>query len=128
MARLDDLGNDHRDLNAGKTVGQALAEYVDAGQRVDDVREQIRDLEAAYTGWSRFFLVTSSSGHIHSSMHCTTCRPTTTYGWLPELSGETEAEAVKAHGPSLCSVCFPGAPVDMCGPKITKAQAERKAF
>ena len=41
-------------------------------------------LQEAYTGWSRFFLVTSSTGHVHSSTSCSTCRPTTTYGWLPE--------------------------------------------
>lgn len=84
-------------------------------------------LEAKYTGWSRFFLVTSSTGHIHSSMHCSTCRPTTTYGWLPELSGKTEAEAVEAHGPALCSVCFASAPVEWVGGKLTKAQAAKAA-
>lgn len=84
-------------------------------------------LEARYTGWSRFFLVTSSTGHIHSSMHCSTCRPTTTYGWLPELSGQSEAQAVEAHGPALCSVCFPSAPVEWTGAKLTKAQAAKVA-
>lgn len=63
--------------------------------------------------WTRFFLVTSSSnGHIHSSMSCSTCRMTTEFTWLPELSGKTEADAVAAHGPLLCSVCFPSAPVE----------------
>jgi hypothetical protein len=62
--------------------------------------------------WARFFLVTSSDGHIHSSMSCSTCRSTTEFGWLPELSGQTEADAVVAHGPLLCSVCFPSAPVE----------------
>jgi hypothetical protein len=86
------------------------------------------ELEATYTGWSRFFLVTSSPGHIHSSMYCSTCRPTTTFGWLPELSGKTEAVAVDEHGPTLCSVCFPSAPVDWTtGKKLTAAQAAKKA-
>lgn len=62
--------------------------------------------------WSRFFLATSSNGHIHSSIRCRTCTATTEYRWLPELSDETEADAVAAHGPLLCSVCFPSAPVE----------------
>ena len=85
-------------------------------------------LEATYTGWPRFFLVTSSPGHIHSSMYCSTCRPTTTFGWLPELSDMTEGDAVAACGPTLCTVCFPSAPLDWTsGKKITAAQAAKKA-
>jgi len=73
-------------------------------------------IEAAHTmwedhgRWSRFFLVTG--GHIHSSTHCHTLRFTTRLGWLPELSGETEKDAVDAHGALLCTVCFPSAPVE----------------
>lgn len=92
-----------------------------------ETKREIEKLEALYTGWTRFFLVTSSKGHIHSSMSCHTCRPTTRYGWLPELSGQTEAEAVEAHGPALCSVCYPTAPVEWQGGWITKSQAEKKA-
>ena len=62
--------------------------------------------------WSRFFLVSNSGGHIHSSMHCSTCYPTTRYAWLPELSGQSEPEAVAAHGAILCTVCYPTAPVE----------------
>lgn len=102
-------------------------EIDEAAASIEKIREQIAELEERYTGWSRFFLVTSSAGHIHSSMHCSTCRPTTTYGWLPELSGLTEAEAVAAHGPALCSVCFSSAPTEWIGGKLTKAQAERAA-
>jgi hypothetical protein len=61
-------------------------------------------------GWSRFFMVTD--GHIHSSTQCHTCRVTTQFGWLYELAGDTEAEAVAAHGALLCTVCFPTAPVE----------------
>ena len=50
------------------------------------------------------------------------------YGWLPKLSGMTEAEAVEEHGPALCSVCFPSAPVEWQGGKITKAQAVAKTL
>ena len=60
-----------------------------------------------YTGWTRFYLVQ----HIHNSTHCSSFRPTTRIGWLPDVSGLTEAEAVAAHGETLCTICFPSAPV-----------------
>lgn len=65
---------------------------------------------ANYQGWGRFFLV--PDGHIHRSTGCSSLRPTTRIGWLPELSGETEAEAVAAHGAMLCTKCFPSAPTE----------------
>lgn len=94
-----------------------------------EVENAMMPLQATYAEhrWSRFFLVVSSAGHIHSSTCCSTCRPTTRYGWLPELSGKTEAEAVEAHGPALCSVCFPSAPVEWVVGKLTKSQAEKAA-
>ena len=49
--------------------------------------------------------------HIHSSTSCHTLRPTTKIGWLPELSGLTESDAVDEWGEILCSHCFPSAPV-----------------
>lgn len=61
-------------------------------------------------GWNRFFLV--PGGHLHSHWSCRTLLPTTLFSWLPELSGLTEDDAVAAHGPLLCTVCFPSAPVE----------------
>lgn len=107
---------------------KALAHRDELLAQLAELERRSDELEETYTGWSRFFLVTSSSGHVHSSMHCSTCRPTTTFGWLPELSGQTESAAVDELGPTLCSVCFPSAPVDWTtGKKITAAQAARKA-
>jgi hypothetical protein len=105
-----------------------LAQHAELIAELEALHQQADELEASYTGWSRFFLVTSSAGHVHSSMHCSTCRPTTQYGWLPELSGKTEDVAVDELGPTLCSVCFSSAPVDWTtGKKLTAAQAARKA-
>jgi len=91
-----------------------LATLTNLDQTVVTTTVRITLLEDEYDRrqWSRFFLVTSSDGRIHSSRSCSTCRPTTEYGWLPRLSGRTEAEAVNEHGPLLCSVCFPTAPVE----------------
>lgn len=83
------------------------------------------EAEYARRRWSRFFLVTSSNGHIHQDMHCSTCYVSTGYGWLPELSGLTEADAVDAHGPLLCSVCYPSASAEWTtGIRETPEQAE----
>lgn len=87
--------------------------------------EAVLDHEQAYTGWNRFFLVTSSAGHVHRSMRCSTCYMTTTYAPVVDLSGLTDADAVDALGHTLCSVCFPEAPVEGKVKKLTKAQAAK---
>lgn len=61
-----------------------------------------------YTGWTRFYLVK----HVHNTARCSSFRPTTRVGWLPEVSGLTEEEAVAIYGANLCSICFESAPVE----------------
>lgn len=123
LAAVDELGADHYDLRVGKSVGEAKADLVEADRQIKTIRDAIDEKERAYTGWARFFLVTSSAGHVHSSMSCSTCRPTTVYGWLPNLSGRGEKEAVDELGPALCSVCFPSAPVEWQGGTLSTGQA-----
>lgn len=79
-------------------------------EKRDAARAAYVEVSKEYAGWSRFFLVRSSNGHIHSSMQCSTCFIDTDFGWLVDCSGLTEAEAVAAHGERLCTVCFPSAP------------------
>ena len=45
------------------------------------ISEEIRKLNAIYyqDPWTRAFLVINSNGHVHSSMDCNTCFPTTRY-------------------------------------------------
>lgn len=78
------------------------------------IEAQIAPLSAEYAAdpWPRFWLVIASDGHIHSTRSCSTTFPTTQWGWLPQLSGLTEADAVADQGPRLCSVCYPSAPVE----------------
>jgi hypothetical protein len=97
------------------SIRNAVEKLEAAQAKIDSTREAIHPLQAIYNDhrWSRFFLVTSSAGgHIHSSTACSTTRIFTTFGWLPELSGLTEADAVAEHGTILCSVCYPSAPVE----------------
>ena len=91
-------------------VKRNLNEYRDALHTVTEIKAEVEALNALYTGWSRFFLVTNTNGHIHRSMNCSTCYAETSYAWLPTLSGRTEDQAVSEQGEILCSVCFPSAP------------------
>lgn len=87
------------------------------GEELKALRPQAAEKRAAaikldedlYEGWNRFFLVQ----HIHRSQHCSSFRLTTRVGWLPSVSGLTEAEAVAEHGATLCTICFPSAPVEL---------------
>lgn len=94
---LDRLPDDH----------QAVTAFHKAQAAVTDAEAAIVEHEKAYTGWSRFFLVTSSAGHVHSSMRCVTCYPQTRYAPVVGLSGSTEEQAAAILGDTLCSVCFP---------------------
>jgi hypothetical protein len=83
-------------------------------EHIAELEAEAAPLHALYSEhrWSRFFLVLNTNGHIHRDTSCSTCFITTDFGWLPELSGLTEADAVEQQGEILCSVCFPSAPVE----------------
>jgi hypothetical protein len=84
-------------------------------------------------GWSRFFTVQTSNGHIHSSMQCSTCNRGvygTSFTWNPAMSGQSEAEALAALGKQghiLCTVCFPNAPVQTTPASTHCAGSAQKA-
>ncbi len=88
-----------------------------------------------YTGWNRYYAV--PGGHIHSDMTCPTCNryndrtghyTHTTFAWLTELSGLTADEAIAAYGPTLCTVCFPNAPVSDTNKNVKIADPVRAAM
>ena len=113
LAALEALtGSEH--WYTAETARKRIARIADLRATIADLHAQEVPLEAEWQRerWSRFFLVVSSDGHIHSSMNCSTCHPHTRYAWLPDLSGLTEADAVEAHGTRLCSICYPSAPVE----------------
>lgn len=104
--------------------------YQTAREAAHDLATQIDDADTTFRsrgGWSRFFLVQGPGGHIHSSMNCFTCRATTVFAWLPEVSGKTEAEAVAEHGAILCTVCFPTAPTEWTNHWDLEAQRKQAA-
>ncbi len=112
---------------AGWDAAKMLAVYRAAAADMKDIRLAIARHEDNYTGWSRFFLVTSSDGHIHRHTNCSTCYPTTRFAPLPNLSGLTEHDAVADQGEILCSVCFPDAPVAWTSGVSKATAAEREA-
>jgi len=120
-----------------------LSEIIDqAHDQLGALEEEAAPYEAEFIargGWSRFYQVTNSNGHVHKSMQCSTCYPTTTYYWHHQLSGATESELIDQAGSNACTVCFPDAPVeklsrpgvletpDMADKRKAREERERKA-
>jgi hypothetical protein len=108
-------------------------------EKIFQVGSQILDLDAIYEQdpWTRAFLVLASNGHVHSSMNCSTCFPTTRYNWLVQYSNDEESTIVEDAGKDACTVCYPSAPAEVLNrpsrivtaDKIAKdaAKAEREA-
>lgn len=76
-----------------------------------------RECENEYDSrpWSRYWLVVSSDGHIHSGRNCCTCnkgKEPTKFALAAYLSGSDVETAVADLGPALCSVCYSEAPVE----------------
>jgi hypothetical protein len=61
-------------------------------------------------GWTRAFIVQNGNGHIHRTMHCNTCFPTTRFGWVTQVSGWDEDAIVAEAGEGACTICYPSAP------------------
>jgi hypothetical protein len=76
-------------------------------------------------GWTRAWAV--PNGHVHQSTACSTCFPTTRFGWLSQVSGMNEAEIVAQAGERACTRCYPSAPVNPkpCQLWTIEEQAER---
>lgn len=107
-----------------------LAAIVEAKLLISMLNGRIEDMERIWRAapWSRYFPCLNADGHIHASLRgCSTVRWDTDMGWATELSGSTVEEAIAALGPTLCSVCFPGAPVAWCRSRQEVTRAEREA-
>jgi hypothetical protein len=101
-------------VSYGATPSELLASYTEAVDAQLEVGRTFHAHEANYTGWQRYWLVVSSAGLVHASQGCHTCnkgRSATLFALLPSLSGRSHEALVEALGPSLCSVCWPDAPV-----------------
>jgi hypothetical protein len=104
----------------GKWGGMPTREaerFTEARIALEDANRDVYECNSEYRSrpWKRYFLVTSSDGHIHSSTECSTCNKgvnATEFALVPYLSGSSADVAVADLGSALCSVCFPDAPVE----------------
>lgn len=111
---LVNAGDAHIITHSGKP-SKFITEFYVEKLALKAAKDAIVEHEAAYTGWQRFLLVTSSAGLVHATMDCHTCnkgRKLTQFALLPDFSGRPVEQLVEAVGPALCSVCFPQAPVE----------------
>lgn len=112
-----------------RRVRELLQELNDVDKHVNRRKEKILELDRYQEekGWSRFYVV--PGGHIHSSMRCSTCNKNgkrTQFEWATDLSGQSDEEAVKAHGAVLCTVCYPDAPVQWTNHYELEEERKRK--
>tara|TARA_R110000824_G_scaffold68237_6_gene176629 strand:- start:155 stop:937 length:783 start_codon:yes stop_codon:yes gene_type:complete len=114
-------------LAGSDPMNDALVTLTAAQDAAREAREVFEAADAQYGGWNRFFLVTSSVGHIHSTMSCSSCNPYTRFAWLTDMSGLTATATVEAHGERMCTVCFPDAPVAWSEGYFVSQKADAKA-
>lgn len=101
----------------------AKAQLAESLKVIDAVESEFN----ARNGWTRYYLVRTNNGHIHSTTACSTCFPTTQFGFLPDYSGSTEQDLVEDAGEKACTVCFPWAPVDVLSRPSKIEDADKKA-
>jgi hypothetical protein len=113
-----------------QVIAGAYAALPAATAAVEAIRAEAAPLDAEFNrrgGWTRAFLVTNTGGHVHNTMACGTCFITTQFAWLPEVSGDAEAEIVERAGEGACTVCYPSAPVNVLKRPNTFEAPDRKA-
>ena len=115
-------------------IEKAIEKIAGIELEISAVNIEISKLNKIYNQdpWTRAFLVLASNGHVHSSMDCNTCFPTTRYNWLVQYSNDDEKTIVEDAGQDACTICYPSAPADVLNrpsrivtaDKIAKAQAK----
>jgi hypothetical protein len=111
-------------------IARTLAEMARLDEERQAAESEIAALDAIYRHdpWARYFPCTNSDGHIHATFRgCPTVRFDTSMAWRPGLSGKTVEEAIDELKETLCSVCFPGAPVEYRERAEAASKAERDA-
>jgi hypothetical protein len=92
-----------------------LADVAQEDGRIAELSERFAPLEEVFAsrgGWNRYYLCTSTGGHVHRSRSCGTLRRTSVLVLLTEHSGMNRDDFVALAGEGACTVCFPDAPVD----------------
>lgn len=113
-----------------KSISFLEKNEVKAKEEMANILAETEPYEAEYKrrgGWTRAFIVVNTNGHVHKSMHCSSCYPTTQYSWLPEYSGSDESKIIEDAGSSACTVCYPNAPVSALKRKTVIEDPIKKA-
>jgi hypothetical protein len=115
-------------------IEKAIGKIAVIESEISAVNVEIAKLNKIYNQdpWTRAFLVLASNGHVHSSMDCNTCFPTTRYNWLVQYSNDDENTIVEDAGQDACTICYPSAPAEVLNrpsrivtaDKIAKAEAK----
>jgi hypothetical protein len=110
-------------------MNDGLGKLGEVGQQINANNALLAPLNKVFAenGWSRFFLVTNTNGHIHKSMDCSTTFPTTDFAWITNLSGLKESHAVAQEGEILCTHCFPSAPSEWTSGESRPKRIAREA-
>lgn len=77
----------------------------------NELATQERELHGEYNargGWTRYYLVRNTGGHVHVSMDCITCYADTDFGWMTQFSGTDHDEMGTLSAMAACAICFPG--------------------
>lgn len=90
----------------------AELDRIEKKQRTADEARELDELCAVFAAqpWQRYWATTGATGHIHRSMHCSTCNregTLTAFVWMTDLSGKTVDEVVDQYGDRVCTVCWP---------------------
>jgi len=130
-------GTDEHELSTGMRPSEMVALLAEARELVNILNAAIEGAENQFRslgGWTRYFICTNSDGHIHSSLRgCKTVHWDTGMAWMTQYSGLTVDDAIHGTGSfdglgeTLCSVCFPDAPVEWCRTRSEVTRAEREA-
>lgn len=104
----------HKYLSNNETIREYTSKIEKLGKEVNVLQKKIAPYDKVFRdrgGWNRAYIV--PNGHVHNSMECSTCFPTTKFEWVTGFSGKEEKEIVEAAGERACTVCYPSAPVDV---------------
>lgn len=97
-------------------IDKALATIKSLNAELDGLiteRAELHDEFNGRGGWNRYYLVTNTNGHVHTSTECATCFDGTDFGWLIQFSGTEQDEMGKLSGEAACAVCFPNLPTEV---------------
>lgn len=106
-------------------IAEALA-YLDALNHVQlDIHDRSQALHVEFDrrgGWTRYYRVANTGGHVHTTTACRTTYASTAWTWPTQLSGATHADVVGAAGRFTCLACFPDVRADILADRPIMAE------